>query len=372
MRHLPIFAFAVGLLTIACGARRSSFESSASENQPGQGKETPNGSGSLGGNGNDGDAGPAACAATVSNANRAEVDIILVIDTSGSMNEETDQVKANLNTFAQSIGNTGLDYNVIMIASKPKTIFGIPMGLCIQPPLGGPDCTDGPSYHHLDTAVESFDSLKIVLNKYSQYSAWLRPTAYKVFIEVTDDNSELAFASFDSQLLAKSPQNFGDATNRRYIFNSICGYKRNTAILSSTKCSTAENIGEEYQKLSQLTGGTIDSVCETSYASVFDNIAKGLVTKLGCDFKVPTGPNGEDADPATVVVTYTPGNGTASKPLVQVTDASKCETTPDAWYYDDPTEPTKILFCPNTCAGPGADTAGKLEVAVGCKAPPPK
>ena len=39
--------------------------------------------------------------------------------------------------------------------------------------------------------------------------------------------------------------------------------------------------------------------------------------------------------------------------------------------YDN-ANPTKILFCPTTCAAAGADTGGKLEVAVGCKAPPPK
>jgi hypothetical protein len=44
----------------------------------------------------------------------------------------------------------------------------------------------------------------------------------------------------------------------------------------------------------------------------------------------------------------------------------------NAWYYDDNANPTKIVFCPATCTSAGADTAGKVEVAVGCKAPPPK
>ncbi len=45
---------------------------------------------------------------------------------------------------------------------------------------------------------------------------------------------------------------------------------------------------------------------------------------------------------------------------------------PDGWYYDNAANPTKILFCPTTCSGPGADTAGKLDIVVGCKAPLPK
>ena len=383
MRHLPFFVVvsAVGLLAIACGSGRdrSGFENDRAGNASSSGQPNEDPSGNLGSSGGDPSSSgqPPTCAATVNQATRAEVDIIVVIDTSRSMMEETNQVKQNLNAFATSIGNSGLDYNVIMIAEKPQKLpftppGFTPPGICVQPPLAGADCADGPTFHHLNTQVGSTDSLQIILDEYPKYSAWLRPTAYKVFIEVTDDNSALAHATFDQQLLAKSPQQFGDTNARRYIFNSICGYKRNTPVLSSEKCSSAENTGDQYQHLSQLTGGTVDAVCETSYASVFDNIAKGLITKLGCEFAFPKADNGQPTDPTTVVVTYTPGDGSPGKALTQVTDASKCSANPDGWFYDNAASPTKILFCPSTCDGPGADTAGKLEVAVGCAAPPPK
>ena len=99
--------------------------------------------------------------------------------------------------------------------------------------------------------------------------------------------------------------------------------------------------------------------------------AKGLVTKLGCEFGFPKSQTGQ-TDPSTVIVNYTPGGQTSASALTQVTDQSKCGTVSNAWYYDDNANPTKIVFCPATCAAAGADTGGKLEVAVGCKAPPPK
>jgi hypothetical protein len=384
MRHLPYFvvASAISASLFACGSDRgSSFETTPSSNEP-QGepdkKEAPAGSlgSSTGGApASSSSSGGETCAATVAKATRAEVDVVVVIDTSGSMDEETNQVKQNINAFAQSIGNTGLDYNVIMVAAKPQKIFGFPSGngICVPPPLGGADCADNPpKFHHLNATVGSTDSLQILLDKYSQYSAWLRPTAYKVFIEVTDDNSKLTYDAFDKQLLAKDPAQFGTASSRRYIFNAICGYKRSTPVLSADKCASAVNTGDQYQHLSQLTGGTVDAVCETSYASVFDNIAKGLVSKLGCEFGFPKSEAGKQADPDTVAITYTPGDGGPSKPLTQVTDASKCGGNPDGWYYDDAKNPSQILFCPSTCNGPGSDTAGKLEVAVGCKTPAPK
>lgn len=375
------FGLGLALLSLvafaACGAS-SDDHSFDTKTDPTSG--TGDGSsGSLGssGGGADGGGTDTTCAATVSTASHAQVDIILLIDTSGSMSEETAQVQANINAFASSIGSSGLDYHVIMIAQKPFPIpIPIPLptyAICVPPPLGGAACADNPpTFHHLDHTVFSNDSLDLILSTFPIYEPWLRPAAYKVFIEVTDDDSDLPWNTFDAQLLAKSPAQFGTTAARRYIFNSICGWKQGTAPLATDKCSTSENIGEQYQHLSQLTGGKIESVCATSYASVFGSIATGLVSKLGCEFAYPKSSSGAATDPAKVVVHYTPGSGGATKTLSQVTDASKCGSVSDAWYYDDNTNPTKILLCASTCAAVGADSSGKVEVAVGCKAPPPK
>lgn len=378
MRHFTVTM--VALFAFACGssASRDGFDDGT------KGNDQPS---DLGGNqpapgplGSSGGAEPPpneACAAEVTKATRAEVDVIVLIDTSGSMQEETDQVKNNINTFAQKIGATGLDYTVVMIAEKPQKLPFMPPGfqppgICVPAPLAGPDCADNPPrFHHLNHGVGSTDSLQIILDQYGSYSGWLRPTAYKVFIEVTDDNSAKPWKQFDDELLAKAPTQFGDAAKRRYIFNTIGGWKRNTPVLSSEKCGTAVNTSAEYQELSKLTGGIVDSVCEADYSSVFDNIAKGLVTKLGCEFAFPKSQTGQ-TDPASVVVNYTPGGQTSATPLTQVTDQSKCGSVQNAWYYDDNTNPTKIVFCPSTCTSAGADTSGKVDVAVGCKAPPPK
>lgn len=388
MRQVTISASVVcstavlaALALVACGSsgRDSGFGDDSAPTTP-EGDLGGPPPGTIGGSsgGSSGAPGDESCAAQVTTAQRAEVDVIVVIDTSGSMGEETAQVKQNINNFASSIGGTGLDYRVIMVAEKPQNLpvpfpgFQ-PPGICVPAPLGGANCADNPPiFYHLNTEVASTDSLQILLDEYPKYQGWLRPTAYKVFIEVTDDNSALGWQQFDQQLLAKSSAQFGDAAKRRYIFNSICGWKRNTPVLSADKCGSAVNTGSNYQELSKLTGGTVESVCESDYSSVFSNIAKGLVTKLGCEFGFPKSQNGQQTDPTKVVVNYTPGSGGAPSPLTQVTDAVKCGSVPDGWYYDDNANPTKIVFCPSTCSGPGGDTGGKLEIAVGCKAPPPK
>lgn len=375
MRHI-VTVVATGALLAACSSGRDRSGFGNDQDVDGLGSETPGIGTSAPSN-----PGDNACAAETVNAVRAEVDIIVVIDTSGSMSEETNQVKQNINAFANKIGGTGLDYNVVMIAEKTGSVPSFPglpipipdFGICVPAPLGGPNCADNPpKFHHLNQTVGSTNSLQIILDKFPQYSGWLRPSAYKVFIEVTDDNSSLGWQSFDDQLLAKSSALFGTSASRKYIFDTIAGWKKGTPVLSTEKCSSAENTGDQYQHLSQLTGGIVESVCETDYSGVFDNIAKGLITTVGCEFNYPQkSGSGQPTDPTTVVVNYTPGGGTPS-PLTQVTDASKCGTIANAWYYDDNAKPTKIIFCPATCDAAGQDTAGKIDISVGCKAPPPQ
>ena len=45
---------------------------------------------------------------------------------------------------------------------------------------------------------------------------------------------------------------------------------------------------------------------------------------------------------------------------------------PNAWYYDDPTTPKKIILCPSTCTATNAATGAKLQALVGCKGELPK
>src|SRR5436190_2117535 len=59
----------------------------------------------------------AECAAEAVTAAEAvrPVDILWVIDNSGSMDAEEQRVQDNMNTFAATIGNSGVDYHVIVI-----------------------------------------------------------------------------------------------------------------------------------------------------------------------------------------------------------------------------------------------------------------
>jgi hypothetical protein len=374
----PILATAVTVLAAACG--------SESDSQFGPGQASGSSSGTSGGSSgfgtstsggaSSGTSGGENCAATSAATAKAKVDIIFVIDNSGSMDEEMVQIKQNVNTFAGKILNVGLDLHVVFIVARATSPTQGGNVICVPEPLAGPNCSDkAPTFRHVPQSVGSTNSFSLILSTYDSQNAalaWnneLRLDSTKIFVEVTDDESGMSFTQFDTALLAKQPAGmFGTAQARKYIWHSIISKPFADAVPSSNVCNGAAGPSEDYQELSKLTGGLIDEVCKTDYSGVLDNIAKSVVDKLGCEL---TYPKAEAADPTKLVVQYTPQGG-AGKPLTQVTDNGKCGTVQDGWYYDDNANPTKIILCPSMCTTANASPGAKIEALVGCKAPAPR
>ncbi|MCZ7681451.1 MAG: hypothetical protein M5U28_22715 [Sandaracinaceae bacterium] len=105
------------------------------------------------------------------------VDIIWIIDNSGSMDGEARIVQDNINNFAMAIGASGIDYHVVVMTS---------MGfVSVPPPLG----TDATRFRFANVDVQSNDGLVDLVDNFSAYSDFLRPEAITHFIAVTDDES---------------------------------------------------------------------------------------------------------------------------------------------------------------------------------------
>lgn len=371
-----VVAAAATVLAVACGSTHADDDG----NESGAGAS---GNGASGGFGNNEGAGGSSggddkdCAATSAETAKAKADIIFVIDNSGSMTNEMDQIKQNVNAFASKILNVGLDAHVIFIVRKAESPTDTGNVICVPEPLAGPNCADKPpTFFHVPQSVASTNSLSLILSTYDSQNAnlaWkdhLRFESTKIFIEVTDDRSAMKHDDFDKALLAKDPPGmFGTAEKRKYIFHSIVNKPFNDPIPSTNRCPTAASGNSvEYQLLSQLTGGLVDEVCKTDYSGVLDNIATDVVQKLGCELTYPTG---EAADPTKLAVEFTPPGG-APQQLTQVTDASKCGQVQDGWYYDDNANPTKIILCPTMCTTANEAPGAKLQARVGCRVPEPR
>ncbi len=326
---------------------------------------------------------------------RKPVDIILVVDNSGSMTDEIVAIQNNINnSFGDVLSRSGLDYRVIAVARHGSATAM--QSICISRPLSTIDCS-GPipvqpginpgRFYQYSVEIGSTNSFDMLLRSYNGalkddfnlapagWSQWLRDDAFKVFIEITDDESALSEGAFELQLFALSAKHFGSATRRNYVWHSIVGLKENTPAskpwlatdpLQNLRCTRglgAVNNGATYQRLSIRTGGLRYPICEYgSFSTIFADIAAGVVggSKYACDFPLPTPPVGEKVDPSTVSVEYTPGGTGFTTKLSQVAGAGACSLS--SFYIDK----DRIYLCPDTCKLVQADASPKLQTIYDC------
>ncbi len=338
-----------------------------------------------------------ACAVLSSQATLAKspVDVILVIDNSGSMTAEIGAVQTNINTnFAQIIGASGLDYRVILVSHHGKASQD--QSICIDMPLSGnATCNPPPAkpvnttkFFQYSTEIGSNNSFTKILSTYNAadpsgaaaggWSDWLRPGAFKTFIEITDDKpTDMTAAQFEPALFALTPKNFGDATKRNYVWHSIIGLAENNPVttpwqpadpIQTVKCTgnggDAVDVAQEYQKLSQTTGGLRYPICQyTNFDAVFKAVAAGVVAsgQVACDFDIPMPPNGDTISLDNIAIAYTPGTaGGAVQYFKQFTSQAACMG--DAFYV----QAGRIHLCPDTCTKLKADAGAKVDVLFTC------
>lgn len=224
------------------------------------------------------DAGSEPCAAVTGQATlrKRPMDIIISIDNSGSMAGEIQAVQQRINTdFAQIIGDSGIDYRVIMVSrygnvysENTSLPYDGAFAVCIGDPLGGSDCptsagdttpalvNNRPRFFHHSTNIGSNNMWCQLTGSFNAASTsapngwqeWLRPEAFKVFIGISDDSprtnasgtqgrcadgtsftDDLAGAqNFDTALRGLSSQ-FGTLSERNYAWYSIVGMAGNAS-----------------------------------------------------------------------------------------------------------------------------------------------
>jgi hypothetical protein len=324
---------------------------------------------------------------------RQPVDIIIAIDNSGSMDDETRAVEDNLNVnFAEILAQSGIDYRVILVTEHRES-DGQDTAVCIASPLSSlaacPSDAPSPSdrFFHYATEINSRNSLDVLLETFngesedefglapSGWSEWLRPGAKKTFLEITDDDSSLPALEFASALTALAPEHFGvDPSQLGFVWHSIVGLaERATATepyapgdpIETQECTgDVFNAGATYQELSRLTGGLRFPICEFGgYDSVFRSIATDVVlgSRSVCDFEIPPPPEGRELDLDKVGVSYQPGDGGAALVFGRALQASQCRA--DGFLVDA----AGVHLCPEACEQVGADERASVSVLFACE-----
>ena len=257
-------------------------------------------------------------------------DIVLFIDTSGSMKEETKWVQDNVNAFTQYIAAQAVDFHVILVADGGK--------ICVEPPLGGPNCGDSPNFRHVKQSVGSHDGLEKVIDAYPKYQDFLRAGATTNFIAVTDDNSKKDASWFKGKVSQQANPGFSNS----WIFHSIVAY----GDIPFIGCITGAFGGTVYLDLTTSTGGSKFPVCETNWGPIFDQMAASVVDSVSsaCGYAIPSPEKVTGAE--SVSAKYVKGG--QQTPIAKVADANGCGAG-GGFYFDSNNNPTKVFLCASTC-----------------------
>jgi hypothetical protein len=227
------------------------------------------------------------------------VDIVLIIDNSGSMDVGTQQAELALPSFALRLEQGDVDYRVILIsrhrAGSRALSAEASTSVCVASPLSGLSAcpaarpVPSPRFFQHSIKIDATDSFERVLEAATTpdsfgltsvgWLEWLRPGARVEFVEITDDDSALSPEAFVSGLAELAPERFSATVNAPgFIFHSITGIDTRAAgngnvylpdePIEPGRCVRLEgspnNAGEAYQELSRATGGLRLPVCPSS------------------------------------------------------------------------------------------------------------
>jgi hypothetical protein len=370
----------------------------------------------LGGTASGGSAGVEACATETAQATLTSepIDILLVLDNSGSMQEEMQAIEENITaSFAEILNAAGVDYRVILLSRHRVGQRGpfddddyeqANTSICVTQPLSGlaacpaelPVFTE--RFYQWSEKIESFDALNWLIDGWNEapenddfrdlapngYSPFLRPDAKKAIVVMTDDDESnddtpatlLTVDSFLEQFTALSPEQFGTATTPSFRFHSIVGLAEKTPAtapytpdepLVETECASnnavIESHGPTYQNLSIRTGGLRFPLCQfPGYGAVLEAIAGDVIVQaiLACDFPIPEPPAGKTLELEKVAVQHIRADGSEAF-LGQAPTSADCQA--DAFYI----ESDRVWLCPQACDAIKAENGANVNVLFTCE-----
>jgi hypothetical protein len=315
---------------------------------------------------------------TASDTSIAEpADIIFLVDTSGSMLDEIGFVQANLNAFSERLGESGVDTRVIMIAETipadvPEDMRDTVAGVCVDPPLGSGSCPEDtllPHYVHIERRVGGADALDVLMSTKDAWIEHMRPGTLTAIVAVSD-----ADAAYPQSIIYGDPPRWEDIDfMSEQFFNGFAVSHREllepwtlNGVFAFSECEYSEGAGALYTRLVEMTGGVAGDLCEQDFEPIFENLAASVLehaVTLACEWELPTPEAGQTFSTELVQVTRTFADG-ATEELIQVPSEAEC--LPGGWYFDDPTNPSRVLACPETCDALQSNVEGALDVVFGC------
>lgn len=303
---------------------------------------------------------------------RGPADIVIAIDNTPSMENEIEEVRLNMNRLSAMVAAEGLDLNIVLVSCLTEACLQHSgwFTICVDPPVGAGTCPADdslpPSYLHVDQRIESVKALQRIVGSYASWSSMIRDHSAKHVLVISDDTDEWTAAQFTTALTT------ADARFVGYRFHGIFSYtsKEPACAAGNDPCCTyaaPDGEGVPYRDLVTQTGGVSGNLCLQEFDPVFDELAGAVVASapLSCEWEIPSPPAGETLDPAKVNVEFVDANQVPHL-IGSVPSVDHCNLVADGWYYDNPSAPTKVVACPQSCDWIKGETGAEVKVHFGC------
>jgi Mg-chelatase subunit ChlD len=299
-----------------------------------------------------------ACVSTSVKAEEVALDVIVLLDRSGSMyGQNWNGATTALKQFVKDPGSDGLNIGLLFF------------------PVDSPP--DGLVCNHAH-----YDDLVVPVGKLPSNSDAL---VQSIDAESPNGGSTPMFGALEGALFAATHYKDSNPSHKVIlVFASdgdpnSCPVDQNeiTNIASLAKSALEYNGVETYviaisgasvQNLNQIAaaGGTGKAFDVTGNIGEFAQKMVEIRQKaLSCEYVIPAPPSDEPLEFDKVAVKHMIG-GTDETEIPRAESLADCGSSA-GWYYDDPQNPTKILLCPASCTDVQIDTLGSVDVHFGCK-----
>ncbi len=322
---------------------------------------TTTSSSGVGGFGVGGDGGGVICTSTLAKAEKIPVDLVFVIDQSGSMaGTKWTGTKAGLTKFFEDPASTGISAGLLYFPRLPNwcdythyLLLDVPI---VPLPGNAFALTNTLPATATGVATPLYPALKGGLMAAIAYQD-ANPTHKVNVVFAGDGNPEELDDGIPPSGCELTPiADIAALAKEAKDYNGV-----NTYVIGMQG-----SIMSNLDKIAAA-GGTTAAYDITDDINLFSAaMAEIRTAELACEFSLPPPPEGMALVPDQVNFTYKAGDADEPVVLPHADDLADCGDQP-GWYYDNNFDPTKIIVCPASCATIQNDALAEVGVAFGCE-----
>lgn len=178
------------------------------------------------------------------------LDVLWVIDNSGSMKQEAGHVRQNISRFIDHIESFA-DVKVGLISEKGNS------GTSVSLPSAS-------NMFQVNRKVASRNAFRITASEVTngQLKDFFREGASRIIIVVTDDKSDMSYSDFIAQI--------GGGAERPKVFSF-------SSFASKSESPCRANYSDVYFTAASETGGKVFNVCDSDWSGHFDTLAEEVI-----------------------------------------------------------------------------------------------